>query len=128
MDGCWIKHTYSWRTILTVMFDMALIWVIIGGFLEPVWVIGLKKYDETKSLLWGAFTVFFMILSPMFLSFAMDSMNVGVAYSIWTGIGAVFTMIVGAILYKDRIDRIKVLLVLVIITGVAGLQLTSGVH
>lgn len=128
MDGCWIKHTYSWRTILTDMFDMALIWVIIGGFLEPVWVIGLKKYDETKSLLWGAFTVFFMILSPMFLSFAMDSMNVGVAYSIWTGIGAVFTMIVGAILYKDRIDRIKVLLVLVIITGVAGLQLTSGVH
>ena len=128
MDGCWIKHTYSWRTILTVMFDMALIWVIIGGFLEPVWVIGLKKYDETKSLLWGAFTVFFMILSPMFLSFAMDSMNVGVAYSIWTGIGAVFTMIVGAILYKDRIDRIKVLLVLVIVTGVAGLQLTSGVH
>ena len=110
------------------MFDMALIWVIIGGFLEPVWVIGLKKYDETKSLLWGAFTVFFMILSPMFLSFAMDSMNVGVAYSIWTGIGAVFTTIVGAILYKDRIDRIKVLLVLVIITGVAGLQLTSGVH
>ena len=128
MDGCWIKHTYSWRTILTDMFDMALIWVIIGGFLEPVWVIGLKKYDETKSLLWGAFTVFFMILSPMFLSFAMDSMNVGVAYSIWTGIGAVFTMIVGAILYKDRIDRIKVLLVLVIVTGVAGLQLTSGVH
>ena len=128
MDGCWIKHTYSWRAILTDMFDMALIWVIIGGFLEPVWVIGLKKYDETKSLLWGAFTVFFMILSPMFLSFAMDSMNVGVAYSIWTGIGAVFTMIVGAILYKDRIDRIKVLLVLVIVTGVAGLQLTSGVH
>lgn len=110
------------------MFDMALLWVIIGGFLEPVWVIGLKKYNETKSLGWGIFTVVFMILSPMFLSFAMNTMSVGVAYSIWTGIGAVFTMIVGAILYKDRIDRIKIFLVFMIIVGVVGLELSSGVE
>lgn len=110
------------------MFDMALLWVIIGGFLEPVWVIGLKKYNETKSLGWGIFAVVFMILSPMFLSFAMNTMSVGVAYSIWTGIGAVFTMIVGAILYKDSIDRIKIFLVFMIIVGVVGLELSSGVE
>ena len=58
----------------------------------------------------------------------MKTMNVGIAYSIWTGIGAVFTLIVGMVLYKERIDRVKVLLVFMIIVGVVGLQLTSGVH
>ena len=58
----------------------------------------------------------------------MKSTNVGIAYAIWTGIGAVFTLIVGMVLYKERIDRVKVLLVFMIIVGVVGLQLTSGVH
>ena len=106
----------------------ALLWVIIGGLLEPVWVIGLKKYNDTRNLLCGVFAVVFMIVSPMCMSFAMKTMNVGIAYSIWTGIGAVSTLIVGMVLYKERIDRVKVLLVFMIIAGVVGLQLTSGVH
>ena len=108
--------------------DTALLWVIIGGLLEPVWVIGLKKYNDTRNLLWGVFAVVFMNVSPMCMSFAMKTMSVGIAYSIWTGIGAVFTLIVGMVLYKERIDRVKVLLVFMIIAGVVGLQLTSGVH
>ena len=108
--------------------DMALLWVIVGGLLEPVWVIGLKKYNDTRNLLWGAFAVIIMIVSPMCMSFAMRTMNVGIAYSVWTGIGAVFTLLVGVVLYKERIDRVKVMLVFMIIAGVVGLQLTSGVH
>lgn len=108
--------------------DTALLWVLLGGFLEPVWVIGLKKYNDTRHLAWGAFAVIFMIVSPMCMSFAMETMNVGVAYSIWTGVGAVFTMLVGVVLYKERVDRVKVFLVFLIIAGVVGLQLTSGVH
>ena len=108
--------------------DMALLWVIVGGLLEPVWVIGLKKYNDTRNLLWGAFAVIIMIVSPMCMSFAMRTMNVGIAYSVWTGIGTVFTLLVGVVLYKERIDRVKVMLVFMIIAGVVGLQLTSGVH
>ncbi len=107
---------------------MALIWVIIGSVLEPVWVISLKKYNDTHSLLWGASAVFFIVASPMCLSFAMTTMAVGVSYAIWTGIGAVFTMIAGMILYKERIDRLKILFVVMIIAGVVGLQLFSGAH
>jgi len=107
--------------------DMALVWVIIGGLFEPVWVIGLKKYNDTKSLLWGAVAVAFMFISPAFMSFAMEQgMNVGVAYSIWTGIGALFTLLSGVLLYKEKLSVIKVLLVFVIIAGVAGIEVCSG--
>ena len=47
---------------LRMNMDMALLWVIVGGLLEPVWVIGLKKYNDTRNLLWGAFAVIIMII------------------------------------------------------------------
>lgn len=109
------------------MIDIALLWVIVGGLLEPVWVVGLKKYNDTRNLAWGAFAVVFMIAIPCCLAFAMDSISVGVAYSIWTGIGAVMTVIAGVVLYKDRIDRMKVLFIFLIIVGVVGLEMSSEV-
>ena len=107
------------------MIDTAFLWIIIGGFLEPVWVMALKRYDDTKSLAWAAFALVFMIASPMCLSFAMKTMPVGMSYAIWTGLGAIFTMIAGMVVYHEKVDRIKVALVFVIIIGVAGLQLTT---
>lgn len=109
------------------MIDIALLWVIVGGLLEPVWVVGLKKYNDTRNLAWGAFAVVFMIASPCCLAFAMDSISVGVAYSIWTGIGAVMTVIAGVVLYKDCIDQMKVLFIFLIIVGVVGLEMSSEV-
>lgn len=107
------------------MTDLALAWVILGGLLEPVWVLALKKYDMTKSLGWGAVAAVFMICSPVCLAFAMETMPVGIAYSIWTGLGAVLTLAVGIVVYKERLDRLKVLFVFLIIVGVVGLQLSS---
>ena len=109
------------------MIDAALLWVIVGGFLEPVWVVGLKKYNDTRNLAWGAFAVVLMIVSPGCLTFAMQGMSVGVAYAIWTGIGAVMTVISGVVLYKERLDRLKILFIFMVIVGVAGLELSSEV-
>lgn len=107
--------------------DFALLLVILGGFLEPVWVIGLQKWNETRSIPWGIVAVVFMILSPAVLAFSMQSMNVGVAYSIWTGIGAVTTVISSVIIYEEKLDRMKVLFIFMIIAGVVGLELSSEV-
>ena len=101
---------------------------IVGGVLEPVWVVMLKKYDTSKSRkwVWLVLTVVFMYLSPMCVGMAMDDMDLGTAYSMWTGMGAVFTMVAGYLLYHERVDRIKVALVFMILVGVVGLHLTAG--
>ena len=105
---------------------IGLAWVVLGGFLEPVWVIGLKMYGERHSKRWLLFTIVFMYLSPMCLAFAMgDGMSVGIAYSIWTGLGSIFAMITGYILFKERVERIKIGLVAMIIIGVVGLELST---
>ena len=109
------------------MVDIALLWIILGGFMEPVWVMALKRYNDTKSLPWAAVAVFFMIASPMCLSFAMKTMPVGVSYAIWTGLGAIFTMVAGMVVYHEKVDRVKVALVFLIIVGIAGLQISAEV-
>ena len=94
--------------------------------MEPLWVILLKKMNETHSILWAIAAAIVIIASPMCLSFAMEGgMAMGVAYSIWTGIGAVFTMIAGVVLYKDKVNRLKILFVMLILFGVVGLQLST---
>ena len=105
---------------------IGLAWVVFGGFLEPVWVIAMKKYAETKKLFWLIVMVLFIYSSPMCIACGMaDGMSVGIAYSIWTGLGAVFAMIFGTILFKDKLDRMKVFFVTLIIIGIVGLELST---
>ena len=111
------------------MISASLLWVIAGGILEPVWVVMMKKYDTAKNYrwFWLALTGLFMYLSPMCVGMAMKNMDLGIAYSMWTGMGAVFTMIVGYFLYHEKVDRIKIGLVFLILVGVVGLHISSGV-
>jgi multidrug transporter EmrE-like cation transporter len=106
---------------------MPLVWIVIGGLLEPVWVIGLKKYDDTRSLLWGAFAAIFMFVSPAFLALGMKDIAVGVSYAIWTGIGMIATLILGVILYKENPGRIRTFLAILILVGVVGMELSHEV-
>ena len=105
---------------------VGLAWVVFGGFLEPLWVIGLKRYSETRSKTTLLVTVILLYASPMCIAFAMqDGMSVGVAYSIWTGLGAVFSVAAACILFKERMDRLKVLFIAMIIIGVVGLEMLA---
>lgn len=98
-------------------------WLIAGGLLEPVWVISLKKSDSMKNRKWAIVTIFFMLLSPYLLSLAMLGIPLGTAYAVWTGIGAIGTLIAGYFVYSEKVERIQVFFVFVIVAGVAGLQL-----
>jgi len=70
-------------------------WVIlvIAGFFETGWAIGLK-YSEGFTRLWPSVaTVLSMMVSLWLLGVAMKSLPIGTAYSVWVGIGAVGTLI-----------------------------------
>ena len=113
---------------LDAMGMIGLAWVIFGGFLEPLWVIGLKKYSEKKSKLVLLITIILMYISPMCIAFGMqDGMSVGVAYSIWTGLGAVFSVAAGFFLFKEKMGRLKIIFIMMIIIGVVGLELSAVV-
>ena len=107
--------------------EAAVLWVVLAGFLEPVWVVSLKRYNSTKNPLWAAVVVFFLFFGPYCLSMAeAGGVSASIAYSVWVSIGTVMTTLAGVILFKDRMDRLRVVFILLIMVGIVGLQMTGA--
>lgn len=102
-------------------------WVIlvIAGLFETGWAIGLK-YSEGFSRLWPTlWTVLAMIVSLWLLGIAMKSLPVGTAYSIWVGVGAIGTVILGIVLLGEPANTGRLISITFIVAGIIGLKLTS---
>ena len=105
---------------------MAWLYLFIAGMFEIVWAIALK-YSEGFSKLWpSTITIVGMGISIYFLAIALKTLPIGVAYAIWTGIGAIGTVILGMILFDESKDLLKIIFILLIVTGIVGLRIFSG--
>ncbi len=104
---------------------MAWIVLVIAGLFEVGWAIGLK-YTEGFTRLWPTVgTVLAMILSLGLLGIAMKSLPVGTAYSVWVGVGAVGTVVLGVVLLDEPANAARLISVALIICGIVGLKLAS---
>ena len=105
---------------------MAWIVLFIAGLLETGWAIGLK-YTEGFTKLWPSVgTAISMVLSVVLLGWAMRSLPVGTAYAVWTGIGAVGTVILGIVLFHEPANAARLICVGLIVAGILGLKFTSA--
>jgi len=102
------------------------IYLIIAGLLEIGWAIGLKYTEGWTKLLPSVLTGLTMLASFYFLSLALKTLPIGTAYAVWTGIGTVGAAILGMILFNEPRDFARILCILLIIGGIAGLKLTSA--
>ncbi|MGH7206626.1 MAG: quaternary ammonium compound efflux SMR transporter SugE [Nitrospiraceae bacterium] len=104
---------------------MAWVILILAGLFEVGWAIGLK-YTEGFTRLWPTvWTVLAMIISLWLLGFAMKSLPVGTAYSVWVGVGAVGTVILGIVLLGEPANAARLISVVFIIAGIFGLKLAT---
>jgi len=99
--------------------------LIVAGLFEVGWAIGLK-YTEGFTRLWPTiWTVAAMVISLGLLGIAMKGLPVGTAYSIWVGVGAVGTVILGIALLGESASVARMISVALIIAGIIGLKLSS---
>ena len=105
---------------------MSWIILVIAGLFEIGWAIGLK-YTQGFTRLWPTLgTVGAMVISVGLLGVAMRELPVGTAYAVWTGIGAVGTVILGIVLFGDPANAPRLVCVGLIVAGILGLKLTSA--
>jgi len=102
---------------------MPWIYLLIAGILEVVWAVGMKYSEGWTKLYPSIFTIVSMIIGFYFLSLAVKSLPLGTAYAVWTGIGTIGTVIFGLIFFKEPVDLIKGICILLIVTGIIGLKL-----
>lgn len=99
--------------------------LVIAGILEFVWATGLK-YSEGFTKLWpSVFTLITMGVSFYLLSLSMKVLPIGVAYTVWTGIGAVGAVVVGTLVFREPLSLMKLLFLGMIVSGILGLKFTS---
>lgn len=104
---------------------MAWILLFVAGLFEIGWAIGLK-YTEGFSRFWPSIgTAASMIISVALLGWAMRVLPVGTAYAVWTGIGAVGTVVLGIILFKEPAAASRLFCIGLIVAGILGLKLTA---
>ena len=104
---------------------MSWILLFIAGLLEIVWAIGLK-YTEGFTRLWPTVgTVVAMILSVALLGLAMRTLPVGTAYAVWTGVGAVGTVLLGIVLMGEPATAGRLVSLGLIVAGIVGLKLVT---
>ncbi len=106
---------------------MAWIFLIIAGFMEWGWPVGLKyAFDERGFHLWpGLGALASMVASGAFLLVAQRTIPMGTAYAVWTGIGAVGAFVLGIVLFKEPAQLMRFVFVGIIIFGIVGLKLAS---
>ena len=105
---------------------MSWIVLLIAGLLEVVWAIGLKYTHGFTRLTPSIITIAAMIVSIAMLSWAMRTLPVGTAYAVWTGIGALGSVIVGFILFKEPVTAGRLIFAALLLIGIIGLKITSA--
>lgn len=99
--------------------------LILAGLFECGWAVGLKYTDGFTKTVPSLLTVLAMAISFWLLSVAIKTIPVGTAYAVWTGIGAVSVAILGMILFGESRDVMRIVCLLLIVSGIFGLKLVS---
>ena len=97
--------------------------LLLAGLFEVAWAIGLKYNDGFSRPLPTLLTLSAMGVSVLLLAMAVKHLPLGTAYAVWTGIGAVGTVLMGIWLFNEPATLARVLCLLLIIGGILGLKL-----
>ncbi len=102
-------------------------WLLLtlAGILEIVWAIAMKysegftKWVPTVVVFTAGFGSFYL------LSAAVTKIPIGTAYAVWTGIGAAGTATLGMLLFAEPRNALRLVCIVLIVAGIAGLKVFS---
>lgn len=106
---------------------MSLSWlfVVIAGFLEVIWAMGLKASQGFSKPIISVFTVITMIGSFILLSLGMKNLPMATAYAVWTGVGVAGTALIGMMFLGEAVTLLRLGSLFLIALGMIGLRLQA---
>lgn len=102
--------------------------LIVAGFFESGFAFCLGKMKETSGAgyyLWFAGFLISLALSMILLTKAVRTLPIGTAYPVWTGIGAVGTVILGIVFFNEPVTFMRLFFIATLIASVIGLKIVS---
>lgn len=105
------------------------IFLIIGGLFEVGFTFCLGKAKEASgntAYMWYTGFVFCLFASMYLLIKATQTLPLGTAYAVWTGIGAVGTVLIGILVFKEPATFLRLFFIVTLIGSIIGLKAVSS--
>ncbi|WP_024615356.1 multidrug efflux SMR transporter [Clostridium sp. Ade.TY] len=100
-------------------------YVVVGGLLEVFWALCLKKSNGFTNLGYTIVTIILVIISFCLFSKGMTLLPSGIAYTVFTGIGAIGTIVFGILILGESISLKKIIFSCLLLIGIIGLKINS---
>lgn len=99
-------------------------WIILisAGIMEVLMVIALKNSRGFSNKKWTVIWFALSLTSLFLLSLAIKHIPLGTAYGVWTGIGAMGSVVVGTLFFHEKVSVQKIILITLIIIAIIGLK------
>lgn len=102
--------------------------LILSGCVELVVTFCLGKVSKTAGWekgLWGVGMMCAMALSLYLITKALKTLPIGTAYAVWTGIGAVGTVLIGIVFFKEPVSFGRLFFIFTLVVSIIGLKVVS---
>ncbi|KHN65720.1 MULTISPECIES: DMT family transporter [Acinetobacter] len=99
--------------------------LILAGVFEIIWAYSMKMSEGFTRLTPSIITVVFMILSVVLLSISMKTLPLGTAYTVWTGIGAIGSFLVGIFFLNEPMGAMRMIAAVLIVSGLVLMKISS---
>ena len=108
--------------------QMNWILLIIAGFFEMAFATCLGKAQETTGIIatyWYAGFFICLTISMALLIKVTQHLPIGTAYAVWTGIGAIGTVLIGIVIFKEPATFWRLFFITTLIASIIGLKVVS---
>ena len=102
----------------------SLAWIALGvaGLLDVGWAVSMKYAEGYTRLGWSLVSLVLLAAFVFLLGRALQVLGVGVAYTVWTGIGAAGTLAMGVLLFNEALNPMKIAGIALVLIGIAALK------
>ncbi|HCM90267.1 MULTISPECIES: multidrug efflux SMR transporter [Vagococcus] len=96
--------------------------ILVAAVFEVMWVVGLKH--ASNPLEWGG-TIIAIMVSFYLMIKAGEKLPVGTVYAVFVGLGTTGTILMDAFVFKQPVNIMTVVFLVILLIGVMGLKLSS---
>lgn len=104
---------------------MSWIYLVVAGLFEVSFTTCLKYSNNFSDWRWSVGFFISITMSFLLLNKAIQTIPMGTAYAVWTGIGASGTAILGILLFKESHETLRLIFITLLIGSIIGLRLVS---
>jgi quaternary ammonium compound-resistance protein SugE len=101
-------------------------YLILAAFCEIAFAGSLKLTQNFTNLKWSVIFVAFYVLSIVLLNKAVQTIPIGTAYAVWTGIGAAGTVLIGIFYFKEPVNFWRIFFLCTLILSIIGLKIFTA--